>query len=90
MALANFTYFKTDSETFFDNSFFGSNPKQNSDQEQINFVYNFDLANDNNAQISFDSSKIKLRYNYGQFFVTKEDKVAFQNDIKLDGIVTFY
>ena len=79
--LANFTYFKTDSETFFDNSFFGSNPKQNSDQEQINFVYNFDLANDNNAQISFDSSKIKLRYNYGQFFVTKEDKVAFQNDI---------
>ena len=83
--LANFTYFKTDSETFFDNSFFGSNPKQNSDQEQINFVYNFELANDNNAQISFDSSKIKLRYNYGQFFVTKEDKVAFQNDIQLDG-----
>ena len=82
---ANLIYFKTDSETFFDNSFFGSNPKQNSDQEQINFVYNFDFANDNDAQISFDSSKIKLRYNYGQFFVTKEDKVAFQNDIKLDG-----
>ena len=82
--LANFTYFKTDSETFFDNSFFGNNPKQNTDQEQINFVYNFDLANDNNAQISVDSSKINLRYNYGEFFVTKEDKVAFQNDIQLD------
>lgn len=82
--LANFTYFKTDSETFFDNSFFGNNPKQNANQEQINFVYNFDLANDNNARISVDSSKINLRYNYGQFFVTKEDKVAFQNDIQLD------
>ncbi|MDA9719005.1 TonB-dependent receptor [Betaproteobacteria bacterium] len=81
---ANLIYFKTDSETFFDNSFFGNNPKQNSDQEQINFVYNLDFANDNTAQISFDSSKIKLRYNYGQFFVTKEDKVAFQNDIRLD------
>ncbi len=81
---ANLVYYKTDSETFFDNSFFGRNPKQNSNQEQINFVYDLDLASDNNAQISFDSSKIKLMYNYGQFFVTKEDKVAFQNDIKFD------
>ena len=82
---ANLIYFKTDSETFFDNSFFVNNPKQNSDQEQINFVYDLDFANGNSTQISFDSSKIKLRYNYGQFFATKEDKVAFQNDINLDG-----
>ena len=82
---ANLIYFKTDSETFFDNSFFGNNPKQNANQEQINFVYNFDFATDNDAQISFDSSKIKLRYNYGQFFVTKEDKISFQNNIELDG-----
>ncbi|MEL0326745.1 MAG: TonB-dependent receptor plug domain-containing protein, partial [Burkholderiaceae bacterium] len=82
---ANLIYFKTDSETFFDNSFFGNNPKQNSDQEQINFVYDLYFANNNAAQISFDRSRIKLRYNYGKFFVTKEDKVAFQNDIQLDG-----
>ncbi len=82
-SFASLTYFRTDSEAYFDNSFFGRNPKQHSDQEQLNFTYDFDLTSDNNVKVTYDNSKIKLRYSYGQFFETKEDKIAVQNDIRL-------
>ena len=76
-------YYSSHSNTMFDNSFFGTDPRQATKQEMYNVIYKTELLENVTTEFSFDDSTIGLTYNYGQFFSTKQSQFNFKNSFRL-------
>jgi vitamin B12 transporter len=76
-------FYLTDSRLSFDNSFSGSNPKQESDQTIFNIFAERYWNDFFQTRFDLDKSDIKLSYNYGSIIKTQQDQFRISNKLFL-------
>ena len=76
-------FYLTDSKVSFDNSFSGTNPKQESDQTIFNLFMERSWSDIFETRFDFDKSDIKLSYNYGSLVKTQQDQFRISNKLFL-------
>lgn len=74
-------FYLTDSKASFDNSFSGTNPKQESDQTIFNVFMERSWSDIFETRFDFDKSDIKLSYNYGSLIKTQQDQFRVSNKL---------